>query len=96
MIIVVMALMSGVTPSRTFAKMNIGSVVAPGPDTKLEITRSSSDSVKASSQPDTRAGRSIGTVMSKNTATGRPPRSMAASSSDSSIAASRDRTTTTT
>ncbi len=96
MMIVVIALMSGVTPSRTLAKMNIGSVVAPGPETKLEITRSSSDSVKDNSHPATKAGNSIGTVMSQNTATGRPPRSIAASSSESSSAARRERTTTTT
>src|SRR5687767_3957455 len=96
MMIVVMALISGVTPSRTFAKISIGKVVAPGPETKLEMTRSSSDNVKANNQPETSAGSNIGTVMSKKTATGRPPRSMAASSSDSSIAASRERTTITT
>ena len=46
------ALMSGLTPRRTFEKMTIGSVLEPGPATKLVITRSSSDSVKASNQPD--------------------------------------------
>ena len=50
------ALMSGVTPSFTFEKMYIGSVLAPGPDTKLAMTRSSSDSVNASSQPASMAG----------------------------------------
>ena len=29
---------SGLTPSFTFEKITIGSVLAPGPDTKLEIT----------------------------------------------------------
>ena len=51
MITVAKALMSGVTPRRTFEKISIGSVVAPGPDTKLAITTSSSESVKASNQP---------------------------------------------
>lgn len=45
------ALISGFTPIRTLEKTSIGSVVAPGPDTKLAITRSSSESVNASSQP---------------------------------------------
>ena len=96
MMMVAIALMSGVTPSRTLAKISIGSVVALGPDTKLEMTRSSSDRVNASSQPETSAGSSIGTVMSKKTASGRPPRSIAASSSDSSMPARRERTTTAT
>src|SRR5882672_635232 len=96
MMMVVIALISGVTPSLTLAKISIGRVVAPGPDTKLEITRSSSESANASSQPEIRAGSNVGTVMSKKTATGLPPRSMAASSSDSSMVARRARTTTTT
>ena len=37
--------------------MRIGSVVAPGPVVKLAITRSSSDRVKASSQPEMTAGQ---------------------------------------
>ena len=51
MMMVASALMSGLTPSRTLEKITIGSVEAPGPVTKLATTRSSSDSVKASSQP---------------------------------------------
>ena len=37
--------------------MRIGSVVAPGPVTKLAITRSSSESAKASIQPEATAGQ---------------------------------------
>ena len=59
--------MSGVTPSLTLEKITIGSVVDPGPEVKLAMTRSSSDRVKASSQPETIAGAMIGSVMSKST-----------------------------
>ena len=69
------ALMSGVTLSFTFEKMYIGKVLLPGPDTKLAITRSSSDSVKASSQPAIIAGAINGKVMSKTMRRGRQPRS---------------------
>ena len=68
--IVASALMSGLTPRRTFEKITIGSVLEPGPETKLVITRSSSDSVKASSQPEISAGAMIGSVMTKNTLAG--------------------------
>ena len=68
--IVASALMSGLTPSRTFEKITIGSVLEPGPETKLVITRSSSESVNASSQPETSAGAMIGSVITKNTLTG--------------------------
>src|SRR5690554_7952777 len=57
----------------------------PGPDTKLAITKSSIDKVKASSQPAPNAGRIIGNVMVKNTLIGRAPKSRAASSMDLSI-----------
>src|SRR5210317_1184500 len=56
MITVASALISGETPSFTFEKISIGRVVAPGPETKLAITTSSSDRVKASSQPEISAG----------------------------------------
>ncbi len=46
------AFTSGLTPSFTFEKITMGSVLAPGPETKLEITKSSRDSVKLSSQLD--------------------------------------------
>ena len=42
------ALMSGLTPRRALEKITIGSVLDPGPDTKLAMTRSSSEIVKAS------------------------------------------------
>ena len=42
----------------------------PGPETKLAITRSSSDKVKASNQPEMIAGMIIGSVMTKNTFSG--------------------------
>ncbi len=90
------ALMSGLTPRRTFENTTIGSVLEPGPATKLAITRSSRESVKASSQPDSSAGKMIGSVTRKNTFAGRAPRSCAASSSDSSNCARRDCTTTVT
>src|SRR5690606_26710128 len=41
------ALILGLTPSRTEEKILIGSVVDSGPETKLAITTSSSDRVKA-------------------------------------------------
>ena len=50
--------------------MRIGSVVAPGPVVKLATTRSSSDSVKASIQPDAIAGRMSGSVTVKNVLSG--------------------------
>ena len=81
--IVANALMSGETPKRTLEKISIGSVVAPGPETKLAITRSSNDKVNDKSQPETIAGKIIGKVISHNTLSGLAPKSMAASSSDS-------------
>ena len=90
------ALMSGVTPSLTFEKISIGRVVAPGPAVKLEITRSSSYRVKASSQPEIIAGAMIGSVMSNITRNGVEPRSMAASSTEASMVVSRDCTITAT
>ena len=75
MISVASALMSGDTPSLTLEKMYIGSVLLPGPDTKLAMTRSSRDSVNASSQPATIAGAISGRVTSNTTRNGLPPRS---------------------
>ena len=49
--------MSGLTPSFTLEKITIGRVLAPGPVTKLEMTRSSSESVKDSSQLESEGGR---------------------------------------
>ncbi len=54
------ALTSGLTPSFTFENITIGSVLAPGPETKLEITKSSSESVKLSSQLDAKRRRDAG------------------------------------
>ena len=86
----------GLSPRRTDENTFIGSVVEFGPATKLAITTSSSDSVNASSQPDTSAGAMIGSVIRKNTLIRLAPRSIAASSSDLSSSASRDDTTTVT
>src|SRR5690554_6954236 len=86
------ALISGDTPIRTDENTTIGKVVAPGPDTKLAITRSSSDKVNASNQPDTNAGAITGRVITKNVFSGVQPRSMAASSMDKST--SQDRKST--
>ena len=57
MMMVASALMSGVTPSLTLLQIRIGSVVVPGPVVKLVMTTSSSEMVKARSQPDRMAGR---------------------------------------
>ena len=70
------AFTSGLTPSRTLEKITIGSVLEPGPATNCEMTRSSHDSVNASSHPDSIAGTISGSVMRKNTVAGRAPRSM--------------------
>src|SRR5580698_8915113 len=76
MVIVASTLISGLTPSRTFENTTMGSVLEPGPDVKLEITRSSQDSVNASSHPERMAGKMMGSVIRKNTFTGRQPKSM--------------------
>src|SRR5947209_11146358 len=76
--------------------IRIGSVVAPGPVTKLAITRSSSESAKASIQPEATAGKISGKVIEKNVRSGGQPRSIAASSRLRSKVTSRDWTTTVT
>lgn len=78
------ALISGEIPKRTLEKTTIGRVVVPGPETKLAITTSSSDKVKAKSQPASKAGVMIGIVMTKKAFSGRQPRSIAASSRERS------------
>ena len=88
--IVANALISGETPRRTFENINIGRVVAPGPDTKLAITKSSNDKVKESSHPAIIAGNMIGRVMSHNTLSGLAPKSIAASSNESLISVNLD------
>ena len=84
------AFILGFKPMRTVENIFIGSVVASGPATKLEITTSSNERVKANSQPDTRAGIIIGKVITKNIFNRFAPKSMAASSSDLSSSANRD------
>ncbi len=74
----------------------MGSVLEPGPETKLAITRSSIESVKASNQPDTRAGAMIGKVITKKTLAGLAPKSIAASSREISMSINRDWTMTAT
>ena len=86
----------GLSPRRTDENTSIGSVVELGPATKLAITTSSSESVKASSQPETSAGAMIGSVIRKNTLIRFAPRSIAASSSDLSSSDRREDTTTVT
>src|SRR5579863_9419034 len=90
------ALISGLTPSFTLEKITMGRVLAPGPDTKLEITKSSSESVKLSSQLEANAGAMPGRVVSMKARTGPDPRSMAASSNDRSALANLDCTVTVT
>ena len=90
------ALTSGVMPSRTFEYMTMGRVLDSGPETKLAMTRSSKDKVKASNQPDSMAGAISGRMMSKVTPMGRQPKSMAASSKARSMAVRRACTTTAT
>src|ERR1700722_4816511 len=90
------AFTSGLTPRRTFEKITIGKVVEAGPATNCDTTTSSHEIVNASSHPETIAGTMSGSVIRKNTVTGRAPKSMAASSNDSSNPASRDWTTTAT
>jgi hypothetical protein len=76
--------------------MRSGSVVAPGPVTKLAINRSSSESAKASIQPEATAGQTSGNVMVRNVRNGGEPRSIAASCRLRSNVTSRDCTTTAT
>ena len=74
------AFIFGDMPNRTEEKTAIGKVVDPGPDTKLEITKSSKESVKARSQPVISAGVIKGMVMKKKVFIGGVPKSKAASS----------------
>src|SRR6202167_2280228 len=84
------ALTSGLTPRRTLEKITIGRVLEPGPATNCDMTTSSQDRVKASSQPEATAGEISGNVMRQNTLSGRAPKSIAASSRDSSKFDRRD------
>ena len=56
MVMVASTLISGLTPRRTFENTTMGRVLLPGPEVKLEITRSSQDRVKASSHPGQNGG----------------------------------------
>ena len=87
------ALISGLTPKRILEKINIGRVVAPGPDKKLAITRSSRDKAKDKSQLETRAGAIRGRVIIIKTLKGFAPRSKAASSNETSKSLKRAFTT---
>ena len=94
--IVAKALILGLNPKRTLEYTTIGKVVEPGPDTKLAMTRSSKDKVKANNQPETKAGAIMGKVTKKNTFQGGAPKSLAASSRETSISRRRELTTTAT
>ena len=60
------ALISGLTPKRTEDQIFIGKVVAEGPDVNDAMTKSSSDNVNASNQPEITAGAMIGKVTNLN------------------------------
>ena len=90
------ALISGLTPMRTLEKTSIGKVVAPGPETKLAITRSSSDSVKASSQPETHRRHNHRQRDDEEDLQRRGARSIAASSIEWSSSRRREEITTAT
>ena len=89
MIIVANAFMSGLRPRRIREKIRIGNVLAPGPVTKLAITKSSSERVKANNQPDNIPGARRGSVIAFITLNGLAPKSEAASSKVSPIPVSR-------
>src|SRR6056297_3360387 len=88
------ALISGLTPSRIEDQILIGRVVAEGPAVNDAITRSSSDRVKARSQPEITAGAMIGRVTRRKASNAEHPRSSAASSRDWSKLIRREETTT--
>ena len=96
MISVAKALILGDTPKRTEEDTTIGKVVAPGPEAKLAITKSSSDRLKDNNQPATNAGEIIGTVIRKKVLRGVAPRSIAASSIDMTNSRNLEDTTTAT
>lgn len=84
------ALILGLTPMRTDENIFIGKLVDEGPEVKLDMTRSSSESVNAINHPESKAGAMIGNVMTKKTFNRLAPKSIAASSSDLSNSLSRD------
>ena len=95
-IIVATALVSRVTPRRTWPKMNSGSVDDPGPDVNVVITKSSKLNVNDSRNPATIAGSSCGNVIWRNVRHGVANRSALASMSDRSMPDSRARTSSST
>ena len=96
MISVAKALILGETPKRTEENTTIGKVVAPGPEAKLAITKSSKDKLNDTNQPATSAGEIIGTVIKKKVLSGVAPKSIAASSIDISSSRNLEDTTTAT
>ena len=82
--IVEKAFIAGVIPILTFEKMRIGRVVAPGPDKKLAITRSSKDREKAKTQAASKDLLIIGIVIIVKTRKGVAPKLIAACSIDGS------------
>ena len=69
------ALTSGLSPILTLEKTTMGNVLAPGPVVKLATTKSSSDSVKARSQPEIIEGKITGRVTFQMTLLGTAPKS---------------------
>ena len=88
------ALISGLKPRRTLEKISIGRVVELGPATKLVITKSSIDMVNDNRKAAISAGIIAGRIITKNTFKGPAPKSLAASSIDTSSSTKRERMTT--
>ena len=86
----------GVTPRRTAAKMNNGRVWDSGPAVKKLITKSSSESVKASMPPAIMPGMSSGSMTLRRRYQLLAKRSRAASSTSRPMATRRLRTTSAT
>ena len=61
-----MAMMLGLMPCLTLPKIAVGSVSIPAPLTKLVMMKSSSEMMKARSQPDTIPGIISGKRISRN------------------------------
>ncbi len=88
--------MVGSTLLRTMEYTASGSVVDPTPETKKVVTKSSNDSVNASSAPASTPGISSGSVTRRKVDNSSAPRLIAASSSARSVPCSRASTTTVT
>ncbi len=97
-VMVASTLISGLHPQAPppFENTTMGRVLLPGPDVKLDITRSSQDRVKASSHPDKMAGNMMGSVITKKHLQGTRAEIMAASSRAVSKVAMREFTMTVT